>query len=92
MNKFCLGYYPHFVPNNFERECKRKLMKRFLFCRYSFIILICVCAKCFGQLIFFLGQLDREDLLPKGQCQPLQKKKKKKKGVHGVVFLFIAEI
>ena len=65
VNKFCLEYYPHLFPDSLEHKDKRKLMKRFLFCRYSFISF--ACTECFGQLKFFLGQLDCKALLPEGQ-------------------------
>ena len=35
VNKFRLEYYPHLFPDSLEHTDKRKLMKRFLFCRYT---------------------------------------------------------
>ena len=37
VNTFCVEYYPHFLPDNFADEYKRKVIKGYLFCRYSFI-------------------------------------------------------
>jgi len=70
-SKFIVGFYiqyennPHLFPDNLGRKHKRKLMKRFVFFRCSFISF--ACAECFGLLKFFLGQPDCKALLPKGQ-------------------------
>ena len=37
VNTFCVEYYPHFLPDNFADEYKRKVIKGYLFCGYSFI-------------------------------------------------------
>ena len=67
-NTFRLEYYPRLFPDNLEYKHKRKLMKRFLFCRYYKLYFICLYRMFRATKILPRAtSIDCKALLPEGQ-------------------------